>query len=110
MSRINNFGITEDDIYWRTKDNYMMEDDAIAYESTNIYRGITNGWGAISGRGYSCGDGFHCIEVEGLNELKGISCGFGDGDGHSNCFCEEGEGTGYGSAYGPGNSTGVCVG
>lgn len=110
MSKINNFGITEDDINWRAKDNYMMEDDAIAYEATNIYRGVAIGYGAISGRGYSDGDGFHSIDVEGLNELKGISCGFGSGDGHSyKCFREEGEGVGYGSASGSGNSTGLCV-
>lgn len=110
MSKINNFGITEDDINWRAKDNYMMEDDAFAYEVTNTYRGITYGFGAISGRGYSDGDGFYSIDVEGLNELKGISYGFGSGDGHSyNCFREEGEGVGYGSASGSGDSNGVCV-
>ena len=110
MSKINNFGITEDDICWRAKDNYMMKDDAIAYETTNIYRGVATGCGAISGRGCSDGDGFHSIDVEGLNGLRGISYGFGDGDGHSwNCFREEGEGIGYGSADGSGNSTGVCV-
>ena len=83
MSKINNFGITEDDINWMSKDNYIIEDD---------------------------GDGFYSIDVEGLNELKGISYGFGSGDGHSyNCFREEGEGVGYGSASGSGDSNGVCV-
>ena len=110
MSKINNFGITEDDINWMSKDNYIIEDDAITYEPTNIYRGVGNGYGAISGRGYSDGDGFYSIDVEGLNELKGISWGFGDGDGHSwSCFREEGEGIGYGSASGSGDTTGICV-
>lgn len=110
MSKINNFGITEDDINWRAKDNYMMEDDAIQYEYTNTYRGITYGFGVISERGYIDGSGFYSIDPKLLTEINGAGYGFGDGDGHNyNCFREEGECVGYGSANGSGDTTGICV-
>lgn len=46
MSKIINFGITEDDINWREKDNYMVEDDKIDYKQYgNIMSGKEYGWG-----------------------------------------------------------------
>lgn len=110
MSKINNFGITEDDIIWRAKYNYIIEDDAIQYEYANTYRGITYGIGVISGRGYIDGSSFYNIDPKLLSEINGAGNGSGDGDGHNyNCFREEGECVGYGSGDGSGDTTGICV-
>ena len=108
MNKIDNFGITEDDINWRTKDNYIIECDD--NESCNRYRGVGDGSGTVSGRGGSDGECYFHIDLEGINIIRGLGCGFGSGSGHSyHCHLENGEGSGAGSADGSGNKNGICV-
>lgn len=78
MSKIINFGITEDDINWRKKDNYMVGDDKIDDKQCgNIMSGEEYGWGGFSGRGYSDGDGYGWGFLSGREYSDGS--GFGKG-------------------------------
>lgn len=103
MSKIINFGITEDDINWREKDDYMVGDDKIDDEQCgNIMSGKEYGWGTSSGRGYGDGDS---------DIIHGISYGTEYESRHNNynCDIESGKGSGSGAGNYPGEKDGICL-
>ena len=104
MSKIINFGITEDDINWREKDDYMVGDDKIDDEQCrNIMSGKEYGWGTSSGRGY--GDGDSDDLIHGIS----YSTGYENGHNNYNCGIESGEGSGSGTGNYPGRKDGICL-